>query len=162
MVNYPLQVRRFIVLITGITFLGVSVGVLAMSEENSWLKACPKSPNCVSSDLPPEAAKHIAPFVSVDAGEVNSLIAAQPLLAAIATYMGSRKEFRIIERSDHVLRVEAKSRLLGFVDDIDLQARGDRVFVRSASRVGYSDLGKNRRRLETMRKVLIKQGLVKP
>ena len=76
--------------------------------------------------------------------------------------MGSRKEFHIIERSDHVLRVEAKSRLLGFVDDIDLQARGDRVFVRSASRVGYSDLGKNRRRLETMRQVLIEQGLVKP
>jgi hypothetical protein len=42
MVNYPLQVRRFIVLITGITFLGVSVGVLAMSEENSRLKPCPK------------------------------------------------------------------------------------------------------------------------
>jgi uncharacterized protein (DUF1499 family) len=76
--------------------------------------------------------------------------------------MGSREEFHIVERSDHVLRVEAKSRLLGFVDDIDLQARGDRVFVRSASRVGYSDLGKNRRRLETMRQVLIEQGLVKP
>lgn len=162
MVNYPMRVRRFILLTSSITLLGVSVGVLAMSEENLRLRPCPQSPNCVSSDVPPQAAKYIAPFVSSDAGEASSLTAAQPLLAAIATYMGSRKEFHIVERSDRVLRVEAKSRLLGFVDDIDLQARGDRVFVRSASRVGYSDLGKNRRRLETMRRVLTEQGLLQP
>ena len=41
-----------------------------------------------------------------------------------------------------------------------MQVRGNSVAVRSASRVGYSDLGKNRRRLEAIRRAMVKQGLV--
>jgi uncharacterized protein (DUF1499 family) len=59
------------------------------------------------------------------------------------------------------LQIEARSRLLGFVDDIEMRVRGNRVVVRSASRVGYSDLGKNRRRLESIRQAMIAQGLVR-
>jgi uncharacterized protein (DUF1499 family) len=87
---------------------------------------------------------------------------ARGLLAAIAAYMESRSEFRIVTQSDDSLQIEARSRLLGFVDDIEMRVRGNRVVVRSASRVGYSDLGKNRRRLESIRQAMIAQGLVQP
>jgi uncharacterized protein (DUF1499 family) len=44
------------------------------------------------------------------------------------------------------------SRLLRFRDDVEfLLGPGDAVQVRSASRLGYSDLGVNRKRVETIR-----------
>ena len=60
------------------------------------------------------------------------------------------------------LRAEARTRLLGFVDDVEFQTRQDSsvVDMRSGSRVGYSDLGKSRRRLEALRKSLVKAELV--
>ena len=56
--------------------------------------------------------------------------------------------------------MEAKTRLLRFVDDVEFELRtGDGVIaVRSASRVGYSDLGANRRRIEKIRKALVPDG----
>jgi uncharacterized protein (DUF1499 family) len=41
-----------------------------------------------------------------------------------------------------------------FVDDVELLIGGDAVQVRSASRLGYSDLGVNRERIEALRQAL--------
>ena len=43
------------------------------------------------------------------------------------------------------------SRIFRFVDDLELRADGETIHVRSASRVGYSDLGVNRKRVEALR-----------
>lgn len=86
----------------------------------------------------------------------------QKLLAAIARYLENHDESRIIERTDGSLKVEATTPILRFVDDIDMQVRGERVFVRSASRLGYSDLGKNRRRIEKMRTAMAEAGMALP
>ena len=61
----------------------------------------------------------------------------------------------------YYLRAEARTRILRFVDDVEFQVCPDsnQVDMRSGSRVGYSDLGKNRRRLEAIRKFLIEQKL---
>ena len=60
------------------------------------------------------------------------------------------------------LHAECQSALMGFVDDLELHAQPDagRIDVRSASRLGYGDLGVNRRRVETLRANLRAQGLV--
>ncbi|MEC7418575.1 MAG: DUF1499 domain-containing protein, partial [Pseudomonadota bacterium] len=53
-------------------------------------------------------------------------------------------------------RAEARTRLLRFVDDVEFELREEAgiIAVRSASRVGYSDLGANRRRIEKIRQAI--------
>jgi uncharacterized protein (DUF1499 family) len=62
-----------------------------------------------------------------------------------------------------LLQAECSSALFGFVDDLELQLRGSegRIAVRSASRVGYGDLGTNRRRVEQLRTLLVQQGVIR-
>jgi uncharacterized protein (DUF1499 family) len=61
------------------------------------------------------------------------------------------------------LHAECRSALFGFVDDLELHLRVSEgvIAVRSASRLGYSDLGVNRRRVEILRTSLINRGMVR-
>jgi uncharacterized protein (DUF1499 family) len=63
-----------------------------------------------------------------------------------------RPDTTIIKETDRYLWVEFRTRL-GFVDDGEFHLSPEQrcIHVRSASRVGYSDLGKNRSRLEEIR-----------
>ncbi|TVP45520.1 MAG: DUF1499 domain-containing protein [Gemmatimonadales bacterium] len=62
-----------------------------------------------------------------------------------------------------LLHAEAKSRIFRFVDDVELfRARGsDELVIRSASRVGRSDLGVNARRVAELRSLLADRGVVR-
>jgi uncharacterized protein (DUF1499 family) len=115
----------------------------------------------VCSDEDPNSSQYIAPFVSQMSQGAPDTTDAERLLAGIAAYLETRSEFRIVRQDNNRLQIEARSRLLRFVDDIEMRVRGNSVVVRSASRVGYSDLGKNRRRLESIRQAMIAQGLVR-
>ena len=110
------------------------------------LAACPAWPNCVSSQADDDRHR-IAPLAPRgDPGEAWARL--RELLAA-------RADTRVVDSGPDYLRVEFRTRL-GFVDDakfaLDRQTRV--IHVRSASRVGYSDLGKNRGRVEEIRKAL--------
>ena len=98
----------------------------------------PQSPNCVSSRASEDDKTHyVAPFAhAFDAVKAAAL--AMP-----------RTE--LVEEADGYARIVFKTRWLGFKDDLELEQDGDVVHVRSASRVGYSDLGVNRKRVETLR-----------
>ena len=112
------------------------------------LPPCPRSPNCVSS-LAADEAHRVAPLrFEGDAAE-----ACERLRAALARLPGAR----IVEDAGLRLRVEATTRWLRFVDDLELVVvPGDGlVHVRSASRVGWSDLGANRRRVEHLRRLFV-------
>jgi uncharacterized protein (DUF1499 family) len=87
---------------------------------------------------------------------------ARQLLAAIATYLTEKPRYEVLELTEDQLRAEGTTRLLGFVDDLEFRVRKGSVVVRSASRVGFSDLGKNRRRIEALRRVMIDQGFALP
>lgn len=71
---------------------------------------------------------------------------------------------RIVEESEFYLRAEARSKLVGFVDDLELALDPDArlLGVRSASRVGWSDRGVNRRRVERLRRQLVERKLIEP
>lgn len=121
-----------------------------MAESQQRLQPCPSSPNCVCSD-------------ATDSHGIEPLaIAGDPQLMwrRLQDYLAEQRGFTIKQVDDNYLRVEAKTRLLRFVDDVEFELRtGDRVIaVRSASRVGYSDLGANRRRIEKIRKALVPDG----
>jgi uncharacterized protein (DUF1499 family) len=72
--------------------------------------------------------------------------------ARLQLELGRRKDTTIREALPGYLRVELRTLL--FVDDGEfLLDRSQRVIhLRSASRLGYSDLGKNRSRIEEIRK----------
>lgn len=121
--------------------------------ENNRLAPCPSSPNCVSSDATDEGHA-VEPFG----------LAADPdqAWAALQEVMKSRPRTRIVELTGDYLHAEEKSRLFGFVDDIEFHLRPGQglIAVRSASRTGYSDLGVNRRRVEAIRQALKDRGVV--
>ena len=117
-----------------------------LGVKDGKLAACPASPNCVSSQADAADAEHaIAPLTYRSTpGE------------AIATLKGiiqGMERTEIIDESDTYLYAEFTSALMGFVDDVEFYAEPDTgiIHVRSASRLGQSDLGVNRTRIEAIR-----------
>ena len=104
------------------------------------LAPCPTSPNCVSSE----------------AGTPEShLVAAWPLgawdkLPASIDAAGGK----VVDAQDEYIAAEFSSKLMVFVDDVEFRKGNDGVHVRSASRVGHSDMGVNRKRIEALRLAL--------
>ncbi|WP_373501548.1 DUF1499 domain-containing protein [Desulfococcus sp.] len=108
------------------------------------LPACPDRPNCVSSQAE-DPARRIDPIPYAVSRE-----AAKERLAEI---IRSMPRSSIVMRGENYLQVEFKTAVMGFVDDAlfyfdDVRKKID---VRSASRVGYSDLGANGKRIERIR-----------
>jgi uncharacterized protein (DUF1499 family) len=108
------------------------------------LTTCPASPNCVSSQSP-DKVHSIAPLRHEDTAAEARL----RLLAVISSFPRTR----IVTLLDNYIHCEFTSALFRFVDDVEFffEEGGKVIHVRSASRVGYSDLGANRRRIEKIR-----------
>ena len=60
---------------------------------------------------------------------------------------------RVVSEDAGYLRAEARTRWLGFVDDMEFVADPQRgvIDLRSASRLGAEDFGANRQRIEALR-----------
>lgn len=121
---------------------------------SSRISDCPSSPNCVSSRSS-DRDHYVDPFpISV---------AAEEAWAILKRALASEPRVRVVEedRERWYLRAEATSRLFRFVDDVEFQLVPEQklMHVRSASRVGYWDLGVNRRRIKRLRKALKREGL---
>ena len=67
---------------------------------------------------------------------------------------------RIVRLEPDFLHAESRSAIMGFVDDLEIQLRVSEkvIAVRSASRVGWSDMGVNRRRVESLRAAMLVAG----
>jgi uncharacterized protein (DUF1499 family) len=63
------------------------------------------------------------------------------------------KRCRIITMDDHYIHAEFTSAFFRFVDDVEFyfDSEAKIIHMRSASRIGYSDFGVNRERLEKVR-----------
>jgi len=118
---------------------------------NGRLKAPPSTPNSVHSqvdlfpDHPQAGSARIAPLPA--SGDAAATMDA--LQAAIEATDGAR----IVERRPDYLRVEFRTKWVGFVDDAEFwfdPVKGV-VQLRSASRLGEDDLGANRERIELLR-----------
>ena len=74
-------------------------------------------------------------------------------MAHLNQIVSSLPRTRVVEESNCYLRAEVSSRVFGFVDDIEfyVDEPSALIHVRSASRIGYSDFGVNRARVETIR-----------
>ena len=109
------------------------------------LAPCPERPNCVSTEAT-DARHRMRPFPF--AGEPALAVAR---LAAIVEAMPGG----VVERRDAgSLHAEFTTRLMRYVDDVDLVVDGEAGVIRfrSASRLGHWDLGTNRRRMQRIRR----------
>lgn len=106
------------------------------------LSSCPSSPNCVSSQASDEHHR-VAPLAFN--GDPDRAFARLKLI------LEKRGDTFIIEDKPGYLRAELRTTF--FVDDGEflLDRVGRVIHIRSASRLGYSDLGKNRSRMEEIR-----------
>lgn len=141
------------VIVTGIvaTMLAACAGDRPdnLGARNGLLALCPSSPNCVSSQVKDERHSIVPLKFSSDPDAV---------MARLKQLLWNRKDTTIIEESGGYLRVEFHTTL--FVDDGEFLLDRERnlIHLRSASRIGYSDLGKNRGRLEELRRDFEKGG----
>jgi uncharacterized protein (DUF1499 family) len=115
--------------------LGVTGGRLAR---------CRRSPNCVCSQADASDAEHtIAPIpFQGDA------------MAAVRRAVEAMPRSTIVKQETNYLYAEFRSRLLGFVDDVEFFFDGAVIQVRSASRLGRRDFGVNRNRVEQLRALI--------
>ena len=118
------------------TVIGVTDGRLAL---------CPDRPNCVSSMAVGDKEHYVEPF----AYSIEKRQARQVLQQVVV----SQDRATIVDQSDEYLRLQFKSRIFRFVDDVEFYFPRNEslIHVRSASRVGHSDMGVNRKRIERIR-----------
>jgi uncharacterized protein (DUF1499 family) len=123
--------------------LGVSTGKLA---------SCPSTPNCVSSQSA-DTEHYIEPL--------TYQASASDAIAELKKIVESQTGAKIVAETGNYLYAEFMSRWMGFVDDVEFYVNEEKkvIDVRSASRLGESDLGVNRQRVETI-KTLVEDNFI--
>lgn len=119
--------------------LGVHQGKLAV---------CPATHNCVCSQAD-DKMHYVAPLSPADD------MSGKDVLRRLASALHACEEAEVITQTDDYLHAECHS-VMGFVDDLEFfwSPEENVCHVRSASRLGMSDLGKNRARVEKLRMLL--------
>ena len=115
------------------------------------LGGCPSSPNCVSTEDPGKSHQIRPLFFS---GTPESA------LTKLVKILSQMPRTRLVTQKDNYLHFECRSRIFQFVDDLEfyVDPQAKTIQIRSASRVGYSDLGVNRKRVEKIRSAFVKDG----
>lgn len=134
-----------------ITLLGLtacSQGVTTMTDRSQ--SPCGDKPNCVSTQ-DTRAEYNLTPFTLTESTNIDAIEQVALELPGAKTAV----------KEDNYLRIECTSKIMRFVDDLELKIEGDQLIVRSESRVGYSDFGVNRKRAEQLRSLLANAELIK-
>ena len=118
--------------------------VIESTLNENQLGKCGPKPNCVSSFQKKDEPSYITPYpVSFFSFKKAD------------TYF---KDCSIKSQSEFYRHYNCSSRVFKFVDDLEIYFYNAQLYFRSASRVGHSDLGSNRKRVEGF-KEFIKKGL---
>ena len=123
-----------------------------LGVRDGHLKPPSRTPNSVSS----QADLHAGTAALVDYARIAPIAAggdAAATLTQIRAVVESMPAARIVEAQPDYLYAQFTTRWLKFVDDVEFWVAPDQgvIHVRSASRLGSSDLGANRARVEQIR-----------
>ncbi|MDX2499050.1 MAG: DUF1499 domain-containing protein [Deltaproteobacteria bacterium] len=140
--------KQIMIVLTSLIFFTGCTGVIPkLGIENGQLIQCPTTPNCVNSQAK-DKKHYIEPI----------LMTGTPLEVKnhILKILNELKRAKIIVAEDHYIRVEFISKVFRFIDDLEFyfpntKSKEMTIHVRSASRVGHSDFGVNRKRIEQIR-----------
>lgn len=107
------------------------------------LTKCPEKPNCIISFYPEDESHYMEPIeTSLSLDEIKNKI------------LNSDFNWKIKRESIDYVHFLNESKLMGFVDDIELYKKENKLHFRSASRVGYSDLGANKKRMKKLKEFI--------
>jgi len=111
---------------------------------NSKLSACSKKPNCICTEFPQDNAHFTEPAASKS-------ISINDITKAIEATGG-----KIIDTRSNYISATYTSRIFRYVDDFEIRLDEDNqlIHIRSASRVGHSDMGTNLKRIEYFKQAL--------
>jgi uncharacterized protein (DUF1499 family) len=118
-------------------------------SEDGLVFPCGSKPNCISTtetrdDFKVEPLK-LAPGVILD--DIVKVIIAND-------------SPEILDRQENYVSMVYRTLIFKFPDDIEMTAKDGQLLVRSQSRAGESDVGKNRKRFERIKNLLIENKLV--
>ena len=117
--------------------------------KNGKLSNCPSRPNCVCTFQDKSDSSHyIAPM---------TYTSSQPeAMAKIKSALTEISRTKIVTETKNYLHVECTSLVFRFIDDLEIYLDDSTKLVhfRSASRVGHSDLGVNKKRVEALKSKL--------
>jgi uncharacterized protein (DUF1499 family) len=130
----------------GLFVLGACASTVAQGVVSGTLAPCPTSPNCVSSE--PGSGDHwVEPFAYEGDGRA--------VLARFVALVEELPRVEIVTREADYAHAAFTTKWMRFTDDLELRIdeSSSVIHVRSASRLGHSDLGANRDRVESLRPV---------
>ena len=104
------------------------------------LLSCPASPNCVSSLEQSGVGEHTMAAITYTGSPEEALGAVKQVLAELP-------RTTLLTQKDTYMRFAVRSARLGFIDDVEFLITDGAIHFRSASRLGYDDLGVNRTRM---------------
>ncbi len=143
-----------IIIVAAVLLLRIAVGVFASTKaaanvgaDKTALADCPKSPNCQSS-LATRESQRVAPIAFTGPAE--------QVIDKLAAIIDAEPRSTIEAVQADYLHATFKTRLIGYTDDVEFRFSEDKsvLNIRSASRIGKSDLGANLKRIEHLRAVL--------
>ena len=150
---------KTLVLIVLFIILGFSVylyilGIKSQSGKapglvNSQLSRCPATPNCVNSEYGEQDSHYTSPLMYHEKDKVK--ISVLEKLETIILQSGGK----IVKQDANYIAATFTSRLFRFVDDLEIRIDEQQKLIhfRSASRVGRSDLGANKKRVELIKQL---------
>ena len=117
-----------------------------LAVANAKLKPCPSSPNCVSTHADRTDQEH---YISPIRYKESRQQAKEKLMAVI----DEMPRTKLHANQDDYIHVTFTTLVFRFVDDVEFYLPNDArlIHFRSASRIGYADLGKNRRRMKNVK-----------
>jgi uncharacterized protein (DUF1499 family) len=121
--------------------LGVSSGQLA---------PCPSTPNCVSTYATDDEHRMEPIPYTVPTDEARQ---------RIVTILENMERATVVENQPNYVHAETRSPTMGFIDDVEFyfDEENNVIQFRSAARLGQSDMGANRERMEDIRQQFTNQ-----
>ena len=152
----PLPGILFCILsVISLAFLaGCSKPGIGLAE--TGLRPCPGSPNCVSSQAKDEG--HFIEPLNYGIYGISPGAAHDILEKIVSSQDGASL---VLAEPDYI-HAEFRTKIFGFVDDVEFwfPRKQGLIHIRSASRLGYSDFGVNKKRVEMLRQMFAEQASI--
>ncbi len=119
-------------------------------QNDGRLSRCPDMKNCVCSQYPDDVG-HYLEALSFQGTIEEGRHRLRSILQAMS-------QVRIVVEKGAYMRAEFTSKLFKFVDDVEflIVPEDGKIHFRSASRLGYWDIGANGKRMEEIRRLFAK------
>ncbi len=141
------MIKTFFVFSLAVLFVGCAGSRPArLGVTDGKFIPCPDSPNCVSSQSSDKSHAIEPLYYKGSASEAR---------ARLLTAIKGMKRANIVTEKENYIHAEFASAVFRFVDDAEFYIDDSQkvIHLRSAARLGYSDFGVNRQRMETIRQL---------